>query len=102
MREKCVLFSMYVKALYPSMEWDDIVTAVKDMIMNSDMNIENVNWTEVGKYVAVMFPEDVIDQEGLVNVVPKRKKKKNKKCNNKLPSKKEKTRYLDSSKKAWN
>jgi hypothetical protein len=36
--------------------------------------IDNVNWTEVGKYVALMVPADVIDQEGLVNVVPKRKK----------------------------
>ena len=58
-REKCVLLSVDVKSLYPSMQWDDIVTAVKEMIINSDSD---------------MVPADVIDQEGLVNVVPKRKK----------------------------
>ena len=35
------------------------------------MNIENVNWFEVGKYLAVMMtPEDIIE-EGLDNVIPK-------------------------------
>ena len=73
-RENCVLLSMDVKALYPSMQWDDIVIAVQDMIVKNRMEIANVDWTEVGKYVAVMVPQDVIEQQGLVNVVPKRKR----------------------------
>ena len=55
-RDKCVLLSMDVKALYPSMQWDDIVLAVKEMIEKSKMEIENVDWKEVGRYVAVMVP----------------------------------------------
>ena len=38
-REKCVLLSMDVKALYPSMQWNDILIAVKEMILNSKMEI---------------------------------------------------------------
>ena len=40
---------MDVKALYPSMSWEEIVKSVKWMILNSDMSVENVNWVEVGK-----------------------------------------------------
>jgi hypothetical protein len=42
-REKCVLFRMDVKALYHSMEWDEIVVAVKEMIETSSMEIDM--WT---------------------------------------------------------
>ena len=73
-REKCVILSMDVKALYPSMQWDDIVIAVKEMIMKSKMEVDNVDWVAVGKYVAVMVPEAIIEQEGLANAVLTRKR----------------------------
>ena len=41
-REKCKIISMDVKALYPSMIWVDIVKAVREIIVNSDMEIENI------------------------------------------------------------
>ena len=40
------------------------------MILNSDMNIKNVNWFEVGKYLAVMMTTEEIIEEGLENVIP--------------------------------
>jgi hypothetical protein len=46
---------MDVKALYPSMSWNAIVAAVIRMINNSEMAVENVDWHEVGKYLAVMM-----------------------------------------------
>ena len=70
---KCQILSMDVKALYPSMGWVEIVTSVKWLIMNSDMNVENVNWYEVGKYLAVMMTPEEILEEGLENVIPKRR-----------------------------
>ena len=42
---------MDVKALYPSMTWDEIVKAIKEMIINSNMVIEGVNWREVSIYI---------------------------------------------------
>jgi hypothetical protein len=64
---------MDVKALYPSMSWEEIVNSVKWLILNSDMNIDNVNWFEVGKYLAVMMTSEEIADEELVNVIPKRR-----------------------------
>ena len=37
------------------------------------MNVENVNWFEVGKYLAVMMTPEEIAEEGLDNVIPKRR-----------------------------
>ena len=36
------------------------------------MNIKNVDWREVAKYIAVMFTEEEIKEEGLDKVVPRR------------------------------
>ena len=73
-RMNCRVISMDVRALYPSMTWEEIVCSVKDMIMRSQMTIENVNWQEVGKFIAVKVPQEEIEREGLALVVPKRKK----------------------------
>ena len=59
-KKKCRIVSMDVKALFPSMMWDDIVQAVLELIDNSKMNIDGVNWREVGKYVAVFVPSEVV------------------------------------------
>ena len=64
---------MDVKALYPSMSWAEIVKSAKWVILNTNMNIENVNWFEVGKYLAIMMSPDEIAAEGLGNVIPKRR-----------------------------
>ena len=63
---------MDVKALYPSMEWNEIITSVREMIEGSDMEIENVEWSEVGKYLAVVMPREEIDREGWQHVIPNR------------------------------
>ena len=55
------------------MRWDDIVTAVREMIENSELEMQNVDWQEVGKYLAVMMTEEEITAEGLRHVVPRRR-----------------------------
>ena len=55
---KCKVISMDVKALYPSMMWKDIVVAVKEMIPNSLLDVKNVDWHQVGKYLAVMMSKE--------------------------------------------
>ena len=72
-REQCCIISMDVRALYPSMEWSEIMTAVREMIENSDEVVENVDWVEMGKYLAVTMEEEQIEKEGLRSVIPKRK-----------------------------
>ena len=75
-REKCAIISMDVKALYPSMKWVDIVLSVKEVVNESNMDIENVDWTAVSRYIAVMVPQEIIENEGLALVIPKRKKRR--------------------------
>ena len=53
--------------------WAEIMIAVKEMILNSEMEIMNVDWAEVGKYLAVMMTQEEIEEEGLSHVVPKRR-----------------------------
>jgi hypothetical protein len=55
------------------MSWPEIVKAVEEMIMNSKMDIMNVDWVEVGKYLAAMMTREEIEEEGLSHVIPKRR-----------------------------
>ena len=40
--------------------------------INNNMIIDDVNWIEVGKYLAVMMSKEEIIEEGLSHVIPKR------------------------------
>ena len=71
-RMRCRIVSMDVKALYPSMRWDLITRAVKKMITKSELEVKNVDYHEVGKFLAIMMSEDEIMSEGLQHVIPKR------------------------------
>ena len=64
------IVSMDIKALYPIMRWLEILKAVREMIKSSDMFLDNANWHEIGKYLAVMMSEEEIREEGLYNVIP--------------------------------
>ena len=72
-RLRCKIISMDVRALYPSMDWQDIVLAVREMIENSMLSVQNVDWLEVGKYLSVMMTEEQIEEEGLKHVIPRRR-----------------------------
>ena len=72
-RKECAVISMDVKALYPSMEWEEIITSVKELIEQSEDEVKNVDYTEVGKYLAVTMSREEVTREGLSNVIPKRK-----------------------------
>ena len=76
-RKQCCIISMDVKALYPSMEWKEIITSVREMIESSEIEEENINWTELGKYLAVTMSKDEITDEGLRHVIPRRKEETN-------------------------
>ena len=64
---------MDVKAVYPSMGWDEIVKSVKRLIINGDRTIDNVNWFKIGKYLAIVMTPIEISAESLDHVIPKRR-----------------------------
>ena len=74
-KKNCVIFSMDVKALYPSLRTPSCCRAVKEMIMKSDLEMRNIDYWEACKYVSVFYSVEEIENEGLSNVIPKRKLK---------------------------
>ena len=72
-KRKSTVISMDVKALYPSMEWKEIGVAVREMVENCDEEVQDVDWKEVGKYIATTISKEEIEREGLQHVIPKRK-----------------------------
>ena len=66
---------MDVTAFYPSMSLDEIVKSIKWLIVivNNDLIIENIHWFKVGIYLAVMMTPEEITEEGLTNVILKRR-----------------------------
>ena len=74
-RKECVVYSMDVKALFPSMKVETSMLAVKELIEDSDIVVENVNWWEVAKYISVFYTENEIREEKLRTVIPERVKK---------------------------
>ena len=73
-RKKCCVLSMDVNALYPSMEWDEIINAVRELIEESEEEVESVDWNTMARYLAVCMSSEEIEEEKLQHVIPKRKK----------------------------
>ena len=44
--------------------WDEIIKSVKWIIMKSNTKIENIDWFEVIKYLAIMMTNEEIDVKG--------------------------------------
>ena len=73
--KKRKLLSMDVKSMYPRIKRKVAAQAVKDLVMETDVEFENVDYHEVAKYLAVMLTPAEIEDEKLTDVIPKRVKK---------------------------
>ena len=68
------ILSMDVKALYPSMSRSESRKAIIEMIVNSGVSVENVDFEEATKFIVVMYSQDDIELYGLSDVIPTRAK----------------------------
>ena len=73
-KKQCKILSMDVSALFPSMSRKSCLVAVKEMILESDLEVKNFDWLEGAKYVAIMCSDEDIEEYGLSNVIPQREK----------------------------
>ena len=73
--EGCIIGSMDVKALYPSIDIDFAVEKCKELIFESQAEFKNVDTEELGLYLALCSEEGEIEREGLADFCPVRKKK---------------------------
>ena len=63
--------SLDIKSLFPSLtkEWVEKILTI--MIMKTEVVVEQVDWEEVGVYLATTYSQQEIDDRGLSNVVPR-------------------------------
>ena len=61
----CVIGSMDVKALYPSIDIDFAVEKCVKMIVRSKMKFENVNTEELGLYLSLTVGKTELGKENL-------------------------------------
>ena len=66
--------SLDIKSLYPSLtkEWVEKVLTIIIMLMKTEVVVdEQVNWEELGVYLATIYSQQELDEKGLGNVVPR-------------------------------
>ena len=64
---------MDVKALYPSITKDWVKKILKVQMINTKVKIEEVDWTETALYLAISYDPEELEEEGLTEVVHKRR-----------------------------
>ena len=74
MRKKSKIFSMDIKALYPSLRKQVCKDAMQWIINKTEVSVEDMDWTQVTRYIAVMMSPEDIEKEGLTDVIPGRVK----------------------------
>jgi len=68
-----ILFSMDVKALYPSLNIEETANLVYNVLLNSEIVIEEVDMTELGQYLRVVLTEKDIEEEYIEKFLPIRR-----------------------------
>ena len=63
--------SLDIKSLYPSLTKEWVERILTTMIMRTEVTVEQVNWQELGVYLATTYSQEEIDEKGLSDVVPR-------------------------------
>lgn len=66
------LLSMDVEKLYPSLNIEMTAKIIYSMVLESPIQFDNINYDEVGKYLAVMMTDEEIDRDKLKTALPVR------------------------------
>ena len=72
--ERCIIGSMDVKALYPSIDIDFATEKCVEMIQKSEINFKNVNTEELGLYLSLTMSEKELEEAGIRKHCAKRKR----------------------------
>ena len=70
--EKVDIFSMDVKALYPSLDKEDVRRCVEEVMRESNYKIDIVDKRELCKYLALVIDREELEGRGMVCSIPKR------------------------------
>ena len=70
--EDAVIFSTDVKALYPSLDLDDVLEAVEKVVIESKYELENVDVKELAKYLKIVVTKEELERRRLTAHLPRR------------------------------
>ena len=76
--DNTVVGSMDVKSLYPNLDIFFTIEVVAEEYTRSEIKIEGVDYEEIGLYIALNRSKTYIENHGLSEYCPTRKRKKNK------------------------
>ena len=66
------IFSMDAEALFPSLDHEDILQVIWNLIMETEVTIANVNLSECIKYVYIMYTREELVKHCVVSCMPSR------------------------------
>ena len=70
--EELVIFSQDVKALYHSLDIDDITESIRKAVMETKVTFKNVDMETVGKYLAIHMTKEEQKKLNIVSCIPDR------------------------------
>ena len=78
--DEVVLISQDVRALYPSLDIQDITEAVREAMMETKLTFDNVDMKTVGKYLAINMSKKEQKSLNIVSCIPTREGEAEGKC----------------------
>ena len=66
------MISQDVKALYPSLDWKEIVRIVGEILEETEVDFSDVDYKALGKYLAVHLSPEEIERNNLISVIPRK------------------------------
>ena len=70
--DNCIIGSMDVEALYPSIDIDFSLSCCAELLMESDVSFENVDYSELGLFLALTNSRDELIENDLDEFCPRR------------------------------
>jgi len=74
--QECFVGSADVVALYPSLNIDSVVEVIGEMITQSEVKFEGIDFDELGLYLSIHKNQEELKDLGLQRMCPKRRHKK--------------------------
>ena len=71
--DDCVIQSMDVKSLYPSLDIEHTIHIVCEMFEASNTDISGIDYEEIIFYIAITMDQEEIDRLGITDICPKRR-----------------------------
>ena len=70
--ENISIMSMDAEALYPSLDMEDMLQSVWNLVMNTDISFCNIDIRYMAKYLYIMYSREVLVKCKIVSCIPKR------------------------------